>query len=130
MRFGLGLFNKKRNNLIIQDHVIRYLDMRQPELLEVKSSGERYLPEGIIQDGIITDGETLLKILEECIEEWGIKGREVHFLIPDSKLVIRKHHIPSVYKVEEIKRYLYLELGSTVHLPFEDPVFDYVLLKC
>ncbi|WP_226535979.1 type IV pilus biogenesis protein PilM [Fictibacillus halophilus] len=129
MRFGLGLFNKKRINLIIQDHVIRYLDMRQPELLEVKSSGERYLPEGIIQDGTITDRETLLTILEECVEEWGIKGREVQFLIPDSKLVIRKHHIPSEYKVEEIKGYLYLELGSTIHLPFEDPVFDYVLLE-
>jgi type IV pilus assembly protein PilM len=129
MRFGLGLFNKKRINLIIQDHVIRYLDMRQPELLEVKSSGERYLPEGIIQDGIIIDRETLLTILEECVEEWGIKGREVQFLIPDSKLVIRKHHIPSEYKIEEIKGYLYLELGSTIHLPFEDPVFDYVLLE-
>ncbi len=25
--------------------------------------------------------------------------------------------------------YLYLELGSTIHLPFEEPVFDYHLLK-
>ena len=129
MRFGLGLFNKKRINLIIQDHVIRYLDLRQPEELDVKSSGERYLPEGVIQDGIIQERETLLTILEECVEDWGIKGREVQFLIPDSKLVIRKHQIPAEYKDEEIKGYLYLEFGSTIHLPFEDPVFDFVLLN-
>ncbi|WNB92734.1 pilus assembly protein PilM [Bacillus sp. NEB1478] len=128
MRFGLGFFNKKRINLVIQDHVIRYLDMRQPELLEVKSFGERYLPEGIVQDGAILDRETLLILLEECVSEWGIKGREVQFLIPDSKLIIRKHQIPLEHKDDEIKGYLYMELGNSIHLPFEDPVFDYVLL--
>jgi type IV pilus assembly protein PilM len=102
--------------------------MRQPELLDVKSSGERYLPEGIVQDGVILDRETLLIILEECVSEWGIKGREVQFLIPDSKLVIRKHQIPLDHKDEEIKGYLYMELGNSIHLPFEDPVFDFVLL--
>jgi type IV pilus assembly protein PilM len=129
MKFGLGLFNKKRINLVIQDHVIRYLDMRQPELLEVKNSGERYLPQGIVQDGMIIDRETLLIILEECVSEWDIKGREVQFLIPDSKLVIRKHQIPADHKEEEIKGYLYMEFGHSIHLPFEDPVFDYVLLN-
>jgi type IV pilus assembly protein PilM len=129
MKFGIGLFNKRRINLILQDHVIRYLDLRQPELLDVKSSGERYLLEGLIQDGIISDRETLLTILEECIDDWGLKGREVQFLIPDSKLVIRKHQVPNDYKNEEIKGYLYMELGSTIHLPFEDPIFDYVLLE-
>ncbi|WP_165389339.1 type IV pilus biogenesis protein PilM [Fictibacillus sp. BK138] len=129
MKFGLSLFNKKRINLIIQDHVIRYIDMKQPEQLDVKSSGERYLPEGLIQDGVITDRETLLNILEECVEDWGIKGREVQFLIPDSKLVIRKHQVPNNLNNEEIKGYLYMELGSTIHLPFEDPVFEYVLLE-
>ncbi|MBY6037043.1 pilus assembly protein PilM [Fictibacillus nanhaiensis] len=129
MRFRLGLFNKRRINLIIQDHVIRYLDLRQPELLEVKSSGERYLPEGIIQDGVIMDRETLLLLLEECVNDWGIKGREVQFLIPDSKLVIRKQQIPVDHMDDEIKGYLYMELGRTIHLPFEDPVFDYVLLE-
>ncbi|MGA4718559.1 type IV pilus biogenesis protein PilM [Fictibacillus nanhaiensis] len=129
MKINLGRFNKKRINLLLQDHVIRFLDYRQPEDLDVKSSGERYLPEALIQDGIITDRDTLLTILEECVEEWGIKGREVQFLIPDSKLVIRKHHIPANQRDEEIKGYLYMELGNTIHLPFEDPVFDFVLLE-
>lgn len=129
MNFGrLGLFNKRRINLIIQDHVIRFVEMKNPELLDVKSSGERYLPEGVIQDGTIVDRESLFLILEECVEDWEIKGREVQFLIHDSKLVIRKQHIPSELLEEEIKGYLYMELGSSIHLPFEDPLFDYVLI--
>ncbi|MFC0236455.1 type IV pilus biogenesis protein PilM [Fictibacillus phosphorivorans] len=128
MNIGLGIFNKKRINLILQDHVIRYLEYRHPEDLDVRGTGERYLPEGLIHDGLISDRETLLTILEECVAEWGIKGREVQFLIPDSKLVIRKHQVPTNQKDEEIKGYLYMELGNTIHLPFEDPVFDFVLL--
>lgn len=129
MKFQMRLFNKQKINLIIQDHVIRYLEMKDPDMLQVKASGERYLPEGVIQDGMIVDRETLFLILEECVSDWGIKGREVQFLIPDGKLVIRKQQIPYELPKEEIKGYLYLELGSSIHLPFEDPLFDYVLLN-
>jgi type IV pilus assembly protein PilM len=128
MKFGMRLFNKQKINLIIQDHVIRYVDMKDPDLLEVKASGERYLPEGVIQDGTILDRESLYLILEECVADWGIRGREVQFLIPDGKLVIRKQQIPVETLKEEIKGYLYMELGSSIHLPFEDPLFDYDLL--
>jgi type IV pilus assembly protein PilM len=128
MKFSMGLFNKQKINLIIHDHVIRYLDMKDPDILGVKASGERYLPEGVIQDGTIVDRESLFLILEECVADWGIKGREVQFLLPDGKLVIRKQQIPVDTLEEEIKGYLFMELGSSIHLPFEDPLFDYVLL--
>jgi type IV pilus assembly protein PilM len=128
MKFSMALFNKHKINLIIQDHVIRYIDMKDPDMLVVKASGERYLPEGVIQDGTIVDRESLFLILEECVADWGIKGRKVQFLIPDGKLVIRKQQIPVETLEDEIKGYLYMELGSSIHLPFEDPLFDYVLL--
>lgn len=128
MKLGRGLFQKKRINLIIQDHVIRYLDFKQPELLDVRHSGERYLPEGVIQDGLIVDREALHLILEECVADWELKGREVQFLIPDSKLIIRKQAIPEELRDEEIRGFLYMELGNSIHLPFVDPVFDFVSL--
>jgi type IV pilus assembly protein PilM len=129
MNFGLGLFNKSRINLVIQDHVIRYLDLKQPDILDVRTSGERYLPAGIIQDGSIMDREALFLILDECVADWELKNREVQFLIPDSKLIIRKQVIPAELKDDEIKGYLYMELGNTIHLPFEDPVFDFTVLN-
>ncbi|MFC7373005.1 type IV pilus biogenesis protein PilM [Fictibacillus iocasae] len=129
MKFGLGLFNRKRVNLIIQDHVIRFLEYKDPEELDVRNFGERYLPEGLIQEGAIKDRETLLLILEECVSDWGIKGRDVQFLIPDGRVVIRKQQIPSDLMEDEIKGYLYMELGSSIHVPFEDPVFEFAAVQ-
>lgn len=37
--------------------------------------------------------------------------------------------VPSDIQDDEIKGYLYLELGSTIHLPFEEPVFDFYMLE-
>lgn len=55
--------------------------------------------------------------------------KQVRFLVPDSSVVIRKLPIPEDVSEDEIKGYLYMELGTSIHLPFEDPVFDYYLLK-
>ena len=44
-------------------------------------------------------------------------------------MIIRKVEIPATIKDDEIKGYLYLELGSSIHLPFDEPVFDTVLLS-
>ena len=37
--------------------------------------------------------------------------------------------IPAEVMDDEIHGYLYLELGKSLHLPFEDPVFDTVVLS-
>ncbi len=68
-------------------------------------------------------------ILEECVDEWKIRNRKVRFLIPESLVIIRKVMIPAEIKDDEINGYLYLELGTSIHLPFEEPVFDAVVLS-
>ena len=37
--------------------------------------------------------------------------------------------IPAEVMDDEINGYLYLELGKSLHLPFEDPVFDTAVLS-
>ena len=49
--------------------------------------------------------------------------------MPNPFVVIRKTTIPEDIQVDEIEGYLYLELGTSIHLPFEDPVFDIVVLN-
>ncbi|WP_445490117.1 type IV pilus biogenesis protein PilM [Niallia sp. 03133] len=128
----MSLFNFGKNkivNLIIKDHVIRFVELKQPGDLIVHNWGERYLPAGLIHEGVIQDIETLSMILEECIQDWKIAKKQVRFLVPDSSVVIRRLPIPEDVHADEIKGYLYMELGTSIHLPFEDPVFDYYLLK-
>lgn len=125
----LRLLGKKRPaNIVIKDHVIRFVEIRSSSPLSVRLQGERELPPGIVHEGNIIDKESLIMILEECVEEWKIKGRDVQFIVPDAFVVIRTVDVPIDLNDDEIKGYLYLELGTSIHLPFEDPVFDLFVL--
>lgn len=126
----LSRFSRKGNvvNLVINDHAIRYLELKQVKPPIASKWGERLLPNGIINNGKILDFESLTSILEECIHDWKLRNRQIRFLIPESFVIIRKLSIPAEISDDEIKGYLYLELGSSIHLPFDEPVFDCIVL--
>ncbi|MCA1031925.1 pilus assembly protein PilM [Bacillus timonensis] len=117
--------SKKIANIIIKDHVIRYVGSSHSSSVTIQKYRERYLPTGIIEEGKILDRDSLRLIMEECVEDWDIKKKPVRFVIPDASVFIRKTSIPKDVNDDEIMGYLYLELGSTIHLPFEDPVIDF-----
>ncbi|OCA91259.1 pilus assembly protein PilM [Bacillus sp. FJAT-27225] len=124
MAFSLSLGNKRPINLIFNDHSIRYLELKSANPPTALRWGERNIPPGIIEEGKITDFQTLSVILEECINEWKIARRPIHFIVPDPLVIIRKIAIPADVEDDEIDSHLYMELGASIHLPFEDPVFD------
>lgn len=128
---ALSLFSRKNHivNIIITDRCIRYLELKQANPPVAAKWGERLLPNGLISNGKIQDYETLVMILEECVDEWKIRNRKVRFLIPESLVIIRIIPIPAEIKDDEMQGYLYLELGTSIHLPFEEPVFDAVVLS-
>ncbi|MBR2517239.1 pilus assembly protein PilM [Geobacillus sp.] len=119
----------KYGNLVIKDHVIRYVEASRGHSPDVKRWGERPLPAGVVRDGRIVDGETLVMILDECVEEWKIDGRRVRFVVPDPFVMIRGLPLPAHLSDEEIRGYLFLELGESIPLPFAEPVFDYVVME-
>lgn len=124
---AFSLFSSKNRivNLVVNDHSVRFVELKQATPPAAQKWCERFLPPGVITDGKINDIDSLANILEECIDEWKIKGRQVRFIVPDPLVIIRKVSIPADIQDDEIKGYLYLELGSSIHLPFEEPVFDY-----
>jgi type IV pilus assembly protein PilM len=124
MVFSLFTPKNRMINLVINDHSIRFVELKQTNPPIAQRWRERFLPPGIISDGKISDMDALANIMDECIEEWKIHRRSVRFLVPDSLVIIRKVSIPAEIQEDEIKGYLYLEFGSSIHLPFEDPVFD------
>lgn len=117
----------KIGNLVIKDHVIRYAELKDARSLAVSKAYERYLPKGIIENGKIVDSETLSMILDECVLDWGLKRTKVRFVVPDARVVIRHQTLPESLDDDEIKGYLYMEIGSSIHLPFEDAIFDFVV---
>jgi type IV pilus assembly protein PilM len=128
MGFGLPLRNKNKVNLLIKDHVIQFLDSKQPGIGSVIDFGERYIPGGIIEEGKIINSSALQEILQDCVKKWGIKRREVQFLVPDPVVVVRKVEVPKDIPDNEIRGYLYLELGTSIHLPYDNPLFHVEVL--
>ncbi|WP_223702930.1 type IV pilus biogenesis protein PilM [Sutcliffiella deserti] len=122
----------KHNNFInitLRDHVIRMVELKSLDPIVVKRTKERYLPPNIVRDGKIVDKNIFGLIFDECVQEWGLKRKHIRFVVPDQFVVTRKISIPSNIMDDEIIGHLYLELGSTIHLPFEDPVFDVNVLN-
>jgi type IV pilus assembly protein PilM len=116
---------RQRVSLNIKDRVIRYvLSSHSSKGPIYHSYGERYLPVGIIEDGRIIERETLTLILEECIGDWKLRGKSTLFTVPDMAVVIRKIDVDAEVPDNEVKGHLYLQLGETLHLPFDDPTFD------
>ncbi|WP_409251520.1 type IV pilus biogenesis protein PilM [Bacillus sp. SCS-153A] len=128
MNFGLFGNNKRIANLVITDTAIRYADLKMESPLTLYSYGEKLLPQGIITDGKIIEYETLAMILEECIAEWGIMKRPVRFIVPSTSIIVKRILVPSDIREDELKGYIFMEIGTSIHLPFEDPLFDVVLL--
>ncbi|MEH7300192.1 type IV pilus biogenesis protein PilM [Neobacillus drentensis] len=124
---AFSLFSSKNRiiNLVLNDHSIRFVELKQANPPRPQKWGERFLPPGIISDGKIVDIDSLANILEECIDEWKIQRRTIRFIVPDQLVIIRKVSVPVEIQDDEMKGYLYLELGSSIHLPFEEPIFDF-----
>ncbi|WPZ17557.1 pilus assembly protein PilM [Geobacillus subterraneus] len=119
----------KQANIVMKDHVIRWVEAKPGHPPEAKRWGERELPPGVIRDGKIVDGETLAIILDECVDEWKLSGRRVRFVVPDPFVMIRSVPLPPHLPDDDIRGYLFMELGESIPLPFADPVFDYAVAE-
>ena len=56
----------------------------------------------------------------------GILSKEVHLAIPTQNILIRKiTSLPDIGE-NELAKLLQFEVGERIHLPFENPIYDFV----
>ena len=103
-----------------------FVRLKSVDPLVVDVAEEVPLPPNIIVEGKIVDPETLATILDGAVKQWGISKRTVQFLAPDQYVIIRKVPYPDDVLEDELKGHFFIEIGSTLYLPFDDPVFDVV----
>jgi len=120
---------KQPATLTIEDNAVRFVRLKSTEPLVVDVAEEVVLPPNTVVEGKIVDAETLVVILEGTLKEWGIAKRDVQFLAPDTYVMIRKVPYPEDVQPDELKGHFFIEIGSTIYLPFDDPVFDVVPCK-
>ncbi len=120
----LGLASKWIG-LAIEHSGIRYIKLKNNKPGQIERKGYLPLRPGMIVENQIADVEDFRGELGEWIRQEGLKGHSVSLSIPPSQIIIRKLSIPSTNS-KQVEQLVGLEVETSLHLPFENPVFDYL----
>lgn len=120
---------KKKNvhiSLALNDYVLRVLVVKGPDLGQAKCF-DIPLARGIVQEGVIIDEMGLFETMKANLTEWGVKRQDVRFFVPDTSVLLKViEHPEDIQDEKELLGYVQLEVGHSIHLPFEDPLLDVV----
>lgn len=118
--------HKRVVSITIEENAIRYVSLKSAEPLVIDVAEEVPIPPQTVVDGKIVDSEALVAVLDEAVKKWKIAKHEAYFLVPDEHVMIRKVPYPDDLLIDELTGYFFIEIGSSIYLPFTDPVFDVV----
>ena len=121
------MFNKKNKNthvsIEINDYVLRALVSKGPDLSQAKVF-EVALPHEVIDEATVKDEMALFEIFKENAANWGGKNQNVRFFVPDPTVLLKSFDHPRDVEASKLKEYVQMELGHSIHLPFQDPLID------
>lgn len=115
---------KKVQNIAITDYAIRLVENNKSELKTVTKLREREIPPHIIEDGKVIDEAEFFQFIKEVVRDWKLTNEFIRFFVPDSLIVMRPITVPAGLKAEEVMDHFNIEVGNTVHVPFDDPIID------
>lgn len=120
------MFNKKNKSHIsieIKDYILRAIVAKGPNPVHWKGY-ELPLAQGIVENTVITDEMALYEIIKEHVTEWAGKKQPVRFFVPDTSVLLKNFSHPSDVEPHQLKGYAEMELGLSIHLPFDEPLID------
>ena len=120
------MFNMKRKShvsIVISDYVMRALVLKgatldQPVIFETP------LPKTVVQEGTIIDEMALYELIKANVQNWGGRKQNVRFLVPDTSILLKSFEHPAEISGKNLKEYVQMEVGQSIHLPFQEPLID------
>lgn len=122
---SIGSIGTKKIGVTFDQTGVRFAALRKKKDWEVERTGFLPLPEGMIVEDQILNPESIQVALKQWVKEQKLTGASVTFSVPTSLIIVRKMKIPTT-NVKELRHLVELEVETTLHLPFEDPVYDFV----
>lgn len=125
----MGLIKKKKQTYIgldIKKNVVRFVELKSLNPLIVKKYGEKTLPSSIIKNGKIKNESALRQAFKKVFSSYHLANQGMVYTAFNQNVLIKSVDLPTGMKVDEIKKFLFLELGDGIQLPFENPVFDLI----
>ena len=118
--------NKKFSGIDFHNHFISCATIKLERGIPVLQDIEKIkIEEDMIVGGRVSQADVLSDLLEDALSE-GILSKEVHLAIPTQNILIRKiTSLPDIGE-KELAKLLQFEVGERIHLPFENPIYDFV----
>lgn len=120
------MFNMKRKShvsVLINDYVIHALVSKGPTL-DQPIIYETPLPRNVVQEGSIMDEMAMYELIKANVQDWGGRKQNVRFLVPDTSVLLKTFEHPADVSGKKLKEFVQMELGNTIHLPFQEPLID------
>lgn len=117
---------KRKNRVVaieLNDYYIRALHFTDGDL-STASLYEAPLPQGLVVEEVVQDEMQFYDLLNEFVKEWGIAKDQLYFFVPDHAVLMRVFNYPETLEIERLKSYVQMEVGASIHLPFESPLID------
>ncbi len=112
--------------LSLEQTEIRYVSLKKKKQWELESKKFLPIPSGVIVENQIVDTEKMNQLLRKWVTDEGLKGQSVTLSIPPSRILVRAMSIPST-NAKQVSQLVELEVETGLHLPFENPVYDYIV---
>lgn len=123
---GRPMFNRKRKShvsIVFSDYVLRAL-VSKGQVLEQPQIYELPLPLNVVQEGSILDEMAVFELIKNNVANWGGKKQNVRFLVPDTSILLKTFEHPADVSGKRLKEFVQMELGQSIHLPFQEPLID------
>lgn len=120
------MFNFKKKSHVsidLNDYVLRVLLKKGPDASQWILH-EIPLPKGVVQDATIIDEIALFELLKEHAPKFGGRKQNVRMLVPDTSVLLKTFEHPAEVEGKKLKEYVQMELGHSIHLPFQEPLLD------
>ncbi len=120
------MFTKKKKSHVsieIKDYIVRALVAKGVDSSQWKGY-EWPLAQGIVEDSVIHDEMALFDVLKNNIAKWAGKKQNARVFVPDTSVLLKSFEHPDDVALHELKGYAEMELGQSIHLPFQEPLID------
>ncbi|MGE8034364.1 type IV pilus biogenesis protein PilM [Lysinibacillus sp. NPDC093692] len=120
------MFTKKKKSHVsieIKDYILRAIVAKGPDPSQWKGY-EMPLAQGVVEGSVIHDEMELFDVMKNDVAKWAGKKQNARIFVPDTSVLLKSFEHPDDIEWNELKGYVEMELGQSIHLPFQDPLID------
>lgn len=87
---------------------------------------QRLIQEGWISEGKIVEETEVIRVLESLVKQYKLTGLKTYISFSSHDLLLRTTKLPLSIPLDELKGSLYMALGESFQLPFNNPIIEVV----